>query len=298
MRPALLSLLTCGCGLLDAGADPAVEAHRGAAGYWPQNSRAAMLGSIDAGYDGLEFDLVLTSDDVPVLSHDPWLHEELCTTVAGELLGERVLIQELDLASLQADYLCGGEPDPDNPDAEVLAETVMTFDELLDAIVDAPDMLFHIDIKYEPGDTPEPAAFAEQVMDRFWAADLPNPSYVSANLPELLGAFESYGDDNGYDVVTSLAWPRFPPDTNNTAIALSHELATTVGVEELVALAREGGADGLAIPYQVLDRQQVELARQEGLQIQVWTVNDEALLQRFQRWPLDSIITDYPDFAR
>lgn len=296
---ALLALLATGCGFLDAGTDLVVEAHRGAAAYWPQNSRAAMLGSIAEGFEGLEFDLALTADHVPVLSHDPWLHEDLCTTADGALLDERIYIQDLDLDTLLADYLCGGEPDPENPEAEVVAEEVMTFDELLVALADAdPDMVVHIDVKYEPGMSPGPEVFAEEILSRWFAADLPNPWYVSANLGEALRAFRARGAELGETVPTSLIWPRFPPDGSDTAVALSSELQTLLGVQELVHLARAAEADGLAIPYQVLDRHAVEVARAEGLSVHVWTVNDPDLMARFQRWPLDGIITDRPREAR
>jgi len=283
---------------MDAGYDPVVEAHRGAAGYWPQNSRAAMLGSIDAGYGGLEFDLVLTSDGVPVLSHDPWLHEDLCTTSGGDALGERIFIQDLDLATLQADYLCGGVVDPENPDAEVVAETTMTFDELLEAMVDAPDMLFHIDIKYEPGETPAPEVFAAEVMTRFADADLPNPWFVSANLPELVLAFEDWGDANDFEVDSLVTWPRFTPDTSDAMVAIGNELGSAAGVVDMVSVAEAAGADGVSVPYQVIDRQLAQFTRNQGYFVAVWTVNDQAMLQALQGWPIDAVVTDYPELAR
>ena len=291
-------MLLGGCGFIDAGADPLIEAHRGGAGYWPQNSRTAMLGSIDAGYDGLEFDLVLTSDGVPVLSHDPWLHEDLCTTTAGDALGERIFIQDLELATLQADYLCGGVQDPESLDAEIVAEPVMTFDELLEAMVDAPEMLFHIDVKYEPDETPGPDVFAEEIMSRFVAADLPNPWFVSANLAELVLAFEGWGADNGVDVPSLVTWPRFTPDTSDVMVAVGNELGASTGLVDMVSVADAAGADGVSVPYQVIDRQLAALARSQGLFVAIWTVNDQAMLQALQGWPIDAVVTDYPELAR
>lgn len=299
IRTLPLLLLGAGCGLVDAGLDPVIEAHRGAAGYWPQNSRTAMLGSIEAGYEGLEFDIVLSSDGVPVLSHDPWLHEDLCTWADGEYLSERLYIQDLDLDTLQADFLCGGIAEEAYPDAALVAEPVMSFDELLEAMVDAPaDMLFHIDVKYEPEQTPAPEIFAEEVMSRLVAADLPNPYLVSANLPELLRAFEAWGDANDEDVTSVVTWPRFPDEGNDTLIGLGAELATATGIQDLSAVAGEASADGVSLPYKVVDRQLAKLARQEELMVIVWTVNDPDLLQTFQGWPVDAVVSDFPEGAR
>ena len=283
-----LALLS-GCGLIDAGSDPVIEAHRGATGYWPQNSRSAVYGSVAESFDAIEIDLVLTADLVPVLSHDPWVHEELCTTSSGEVLTSRTLISSLTLAELTADFVCGGIADPDHPNAEVLPETVMTFDEMLIALEDAPSMIVHLDVKYEPGMTAEPADFASEILGRWQASALDNPYYVTANLPELLSAFDAL-----QDVETSLIYPRFPPDSNSTLIALGTQFRHAMGVEELTAVARSAGADGIAIPFQLADRRALETARREGLKVQLWTINDPAHLDRYAKWPVDALITDYP----
>ncbi len=287
-----------GCGFLGAGLHPVVEAHRGAAGYWPQNSRTAMRGSIAAGYEGLEFDLVLTADDVPVLSHDAWLHETLCTLQDGTALDGRILLRDLTLEAVLAGYTCGGVPDPENPDAEVVAETVMTFDELLAELAEAEaDLVVHIDVKYLEGATPEPEVIAPVVLQRWWDADLPQPWYVSADHAGLLLEFRRLADEAGEPIVTSLIWPYFPPDGSDTLVALEAEALAMLGVEDLEDLADDAEADGIAIPWQILDRRQVELARRRGLEVQAWTLNDEDLLTAFSAWPLDALITDYPGRA-
>jgi glycerophosphoryl diester phosphodiesterase len=47
-----------------------VIGHRGAAGVAPENTLEALRAGIDAGADMLEFDIHLTKDNVPVLTHD------------------------------------------------------------------------------------------------------------------------------------------------------------------------------------------------------------------------------------
>lgn len=44
--------------------------HRGAAGLAPENTLEALQAGIEAGADILEFDIRLTKDNIPVLSHD------------------------------------------------------------------------------------------------------------------------------------------------------------------------------------------------------------------------------------
>lgn len=298
MRPALLLLITlASCGLADAPGEPWVEAHRGAAGYWPQNSRTAMLGSLEAGYDGIELDLVLTSDQVPVLAHDPWVHTELCTTADGQALTEQIPIDGLSLAELQSDFLCGGVPDEAWPQAEVVADTVMTLDELLLELHDHPDVIVHLDVKQDPEWTTDADTYAAAILDRWWEADLDNPWYVSSAFPEVTRAFEAYGDQAGEDVITSLSWPAFPHGSSSAVIGVGAELGMSLGTTELVYQARQAQADALALPYAMADWRRVRDVRSQGLMVMLWTLNSEALLRRYHEWPVDALITDIPEEA-
>jgi len=50
-----------------------VWAHRGASALAPENTIAAFLLAAELGADGVELDVQLTRDGVPVVLHDPWL---------------------------------------------------------------------------------------------------------------------------------------------------------------------------------------------------------------------------------
>ncbi|HEY7878686.1 MAG TPA: glycerophosphodiester phosphodiesterase family protein, partial [Gemmatimonadaceae bacterium] len=56
--------------LLDPTARPVI-AHRGAAALAPENTIAAFERAIADGAEGLELDVHVTADDVPVVIHDP-----------------------------------------------------------------------------------------------------------------------------------------------------------------------------------------------------------------------------------
>ncbi|MEZ4322965.1 MAG: glycerophosphodiester phosphodiesterase family protein [Myxococcota bacterium] len=292
MLRSLTLLALCAC------ADPptpVIEAHRGAAGYYPQNSRTAMLASMDDGYAGLEMDVVLTADGVPVLSHDPWVHETLCERVDGAPMEARVRIDGLLLEELQETYLCGGLPDPAFPNAVLHAESMMTFDELVAALrFTEASLRVHIDVKFEPGWTPPPEAFADAVLSRWFEADPPQSFYVSSGHAEALRAFEDWGSANAKDVPTSLSWPSAPLDADAVRTGLSAELRRALGLEDPVRLAEDAGADGVALYYELAERHMVASARARGLDVALWTLNDPALLSAHARWPVTSLITDFP----
>lgn len=65
----LLFIVSCG-NILMAQQRPIVIAHRGASGYLPEHTLAAKAFAYACGTDYLEQDIVLTSDDVPIVVHD------------------------------------------------------------------------------------------------------------------------------------------------------------------------------------------------------------------------------------
>ena len=83
LKHSLIILLTVASSA--AGAEKVVIAHRGASGYLPEHTLAAKVLAYGMGADFLEQDLVLTSDDVPVVLHDVYL--EAVTDVQNKFPG-------------------------------------------------------------------------------------------------------------------------------------------------------------------------------------------------------------------
>jgi glycerophosphoryl diester phosphodiesterase len=296
----VLLLASAGCGLLDAPGAPRLVAHRIGSGNYPENSRSALAAALREGYPSLETDLVLTRDRVPVLSHDPWVDAAKCTYTPDSEGAEprrlpadsRLLIQNLTLEELLRDYRCGGLGDPAKPGAVRVAESYVTLDELLTQVRGHPDVLLHLDIKQDPVFTQSPEVFAEEILSRVNAAALPNPFYISSTEGPLIKAFKAR-----QSVQALLIWPSFSADTSNTVTAITLELQRKLGFKELIQLARDAGADGIAVNYATADRAALESVRQAGMKTAVWTANTEGQLAVFCRWPLDYLITDYVERA-
>jgi glycerophosphoryl diester phosphodiesterase len=73
-------------------AHPSVIAHRGVSGEAPENTAAAFRLALETGVDGVELDVHLSSDGVPVVLHDPFLER----TTSG-----RGLVAQQSLAALK-----------------------------------------------------------------------------------------------------------------------------------------------------------------------------------------------------
>ena len=274
---------------------PLIEAHRAGAGYWPQNSASAVNGAIRSGFEGLEVDLGLTRDGVAVLHHDPFLSSPSCSRANGAELSERVRLDQLRLGRLQDTYVCGGAPDPDFPGAEVVAEPVMAFPEFL-AMLEGADsrMQVHLDVKFEPGWTRPAEDFAQAILDPWWASELPQPLVVTANTSVALVAFENHARVNGRDLTTLRIHPLAPVDSSAVAVGLGAEADRLLGKADYLALIDEAQADGIAVNFEVAEREQLAWVQAAGFQTALWTVNEADALRFYAQWPVDFLITDYP----
>src|SRR5580658_8794427 len=56
---------------------PQVHGHRGARAVLPENTIPAFEYAIQAGADAVEMDVAVSSDNVPVISHDPHINSGL-----------------------------------------------------------------------------------------------------------------------------------------------------------------------------------------------------------------------------
>lgn len=100
---------------------PFVWAHRGASSLAAENTLSAFLLAVELGAPGIELDVQLTRDGVPVILHDPWLwsngSELLLRPPSSELVKlERVSLSACDWSELKGvpiTHRCGGkEPIP------------------------------------------------------------------------------------------------------------------------------------------------------------------------------------------
>lgn len=131
----------------DGAARPFVWAHRGASALQPENTLRAFLAAAELGADGMEFDIQLTRDGVPVVIHDPTLWTD------GEQLHLRNLthdaalrplwIGELDWSELAETpvVLLNGEREP-----------LIRFEQVLEAV---PDWIW-LDVELKAGWTYDP----------------------------------------------------------------------------------------------------------------------------------------------
>lgn len=294
-RLALPYLLACE---VNQRTPPIIEAHRGGAAAFPENSAAAFENSFANGVKSVEFDVVVTLDGVPILHHDAWLSPDKCTYANGEALdpANRLLIAKHNWQDIRNRFVCGGIPQDEFPNAEVLAKPILSLAEFLEIAEGYPEVRLHYDIKFEPHFSVDANTMAEQIVNVINERDVLNPQYMTAFQPEMLNSLKERTD-----IELSLDWPLFTehldPTSSDTITALRAEYAATTGLVDYVSATRKAGAAGIGVPYQIIDWHQVNAAQYADLNVQVWTLNTPALLNQYCDWPVDFIITDIPEAA-
>ena len=136
---------------------PFVLGHRGASHAAPQNTLAAFRKAADAGADGIELDVHLSRDGVPVVIHDNSV--DATTDGAG-------LVRELTLSQLKA-LDAGVRFDAPHADASFAGERIPTLEEVL---VEVGSRLL-VNVELKAGQTAALVAAVVDLVRRMEMAD-------------------------------------------------------------------------------------------------------------------------------
>jgi glycerophosphoryl diester phosphodiesterase len=256
---ALAGLLLMGLAPPAAGGSrPAIAAHRGGARLWPENSLAAFRGAIRLGVDLVELDVHQTRDGEVVVLHDPTV--ERTTTGQGAL--RDLAWGELQTLSIRD---AAGERVPRL--AEVLALLQPTSVGLL------------LEIKVGPGGDRYPG-IEERVLGLVQAAGLAGRTTVMA-----------------FEWATLERLRALSAPVRLTGLLSQRGAERLGGVGSAATRLRALGAHDLGIERTLLTPEAVRAARDAGLSIGVWTVNEPEDLRRALEAGVDYVTTDQPDLA-
>lgn len=212
---------------------PLIIGHRGASAVAPENTIAAFEAAIQAGADGIEFDVRLSSDGVPVVIHDETLYR-----TAG--VRRRV-------GSMTCNELNGFE-------VPSLAQVFELFE--------SNDLILYLEMK-EVAVAEECCRLIEQyrfkdrvIFECFEHSALKTVKNINATF-RIASLFQ-------------------PP----ASFILKRALAV--------------GADEIAVHHRLTNKRLVEKARNAGLKVVTWTVDDPAWLERAREFDIHALITNDP----
>ena len=261
LSPGIVLMIIAG--ILSAGSarpTPQVLAHRGASGYAPETTLASYRMALQMKVDYLELDLQMTADGELVAIHDTTVDR---TTNGKGPVGSKTLdqLKELDAGSWFNRVF------PDKARNEYVGEKIPTLQEIIDLAKPTPAGLY-IELK-----SPElyPPDFEAKLL-----------SILRRNKFEQRVLVQSFNAHSVEKMKSLDAGIR-------TALLVGNLSGEPVGA------ALKVRANELAINYELLTPDIVKRARDNGLTIAVWTVDEVDAMKRMIELGVDRIITNYPD---
>ncbi|HKY29300.1 MAG TPA: glycerophosphodiester phosphodiesterase [Pyrinomonadaceae bacterium] len=225
---------------------PLIIGHRGAAAVAPENTLASFERAMRDGADGIEFDVRLSRDGIPVVIHDPTL------TRTASINREVAKMPAAELASF---------------DVPNLHEVLTQFKQR--------DALLNIELKSERGEL----ALANAVVQAIQNESMTTKVLVSSFDMTLISEVKRI--DNSIRTA-ALFEPR---------ISRPFDLVRKL---KLIDVARAHDADAIALHHRLVSSPMVEKARQAGLEVVVWIVDNPQWVARARKLGITALITNNP----
>ncbi|QRX83461.1 glycerophosphodiester phosphodiesterase [Glaciimonas sp. PAMC28666] len=246
---------------------PKIVAHRGGGTMAPENTLAGIRCGLSHGYRAVEFDVMLSSDGIPVLMHDPVLGR----TVRG--MGKVNHLTAAQLTVMDAGSWFG---------PAFAGEPVCTFERAI-RFCQQNDIWMNVEIKPAEGCEVETgrivAKMAQACFATEVAAHIAVPSAMTAaNLP-LLSSF-------------SLEALRA---AQVAVVAIPRGLLATVIKNDWLEQCQEVAAVSLHTNHKFLSPVQVNAVKESGYGLFCYTVNSRKRGAEILAWGVDGFCTDRID---
>lgn len=246
---------------------PLIIGHRGASAVAPENTLAAFKRAIQVGADGVEFDVRLAGDGVPVVIHD----ETLKRTALVQRRVAELSAAELQQLNVGSWFSRSRKASTD----EFAAEGIPTLQQVFELFASSQALLY-LEMKCDPSQRTQLAAACCRL--------LPDNSLRPRVIVECfdLAAIEEVKNIEPGIRTAALFQPK-----------LSRPHSMLMG-QHLIDQAKAAGADEIALHYRLANHRVVDKAKLVGLKVVVWTVDHPTWIQRAQRFGIDALITNDP----
>lgn len=248
-------------------AKPLIIAHRGASAIAPENTLAAFSRAIEAGADGVEFDVRLSKDGLPVVMHDATL-----ARTAG--IDGRVA----DLTAEQLSRLDAGSwfntARPARARSEFASEGIPSLQAAL-SLLEAISGPIYIELKCERERDVSPLveAVCREISKSPLLGQIILKSFRLGVIPQARAIL---------------------PGVRTAGLFAPQVMRLLRKEKYLIDIAKELGADHLSVHKSLASRKFVRKAAKRGMPVTVWTVNTTRWIPRAAKRGFYAVITDDP----
>jgi glycerophosphoryl diester phosphodiesterase len=245
---------------------PFIIGHRGASAIAPENTLCAFERALLDGADGIEFDVRLARDSVPVVIHDASLRRTgLREGLIAQLSSSE--LSEIDVGTwFNQRHLAAAQPAYSN---ERIATLAQVFE-----MMKARGAILYVEMKCA---APECDALASEVARLVRAHSLIDRVVVESFTLEAIAEIK-----------------RHAPEIRTAALFEPKLSRPLLSARRIVAQALHHGADEIALHRTLATRRVVAAARGRGLKTVVWTVDSPAWISRALDFGIHALITNKP----
>jgi len=290
------------------GAPPLVIAHRGASGLRPEHSQAAYQLALDLGADVIEPDLVMSSDGVLIVRHDPYLSHSTDIANRPEFADRRAQMMGREdwwissFTAAELTTLTASQTMADRDQSYNGQYPVLTFDQFLDFVA-AEQERCACEIAIEP-EVKYPGELTAMGLDPLPAliASLDAHDLNRAEAPVVIQSFDAdFLERLNAQTDVPLAMLYAGPDAEGAnaggrSLEEVAQFADGIGAYKSLLFTEDGDSTGF-----------VQDAHDLGLVVHVWTVRDDRApvvgetvqdeLRALYAEGVDGVFTDFPGTA-
>ncbi len=248
------------------GKKPLIIAHRGASAVAPENTLAAFEKALDDGAEGIEFDVQLAKDGVPVVVHD----ENLSRLSGTENFVADLTVEELQKLDVGSWFNSANTRFANDNFSN---EIIPTLEELFDFLKSYKGLLY-VELKCE---TKTAEKLVRAVCEVIKQTNL---------LPQIvLKSFYLQTLTRAKEILPEI----------RTATLFSPKIMSVLRKRRhILDEAEKFRADEISIHYSLATKSLVEKARNRGLPTTIWTADNPLWVKRAQDFGINAIITNHP----
>jgi glycerophosphoryl diester phosphodiesterase len=256
------------------------QGHRGCRGLMPENSIEGFLHALQFPIQTLEMDVVVSKDEVVVVSHEPWFSDEICSCEGLENNN----IFEMSYADIKK-IDCGSKTHPRFPHQKKMKTYKPSLIEVVQAVrtycVENNRELprFNIELKSQPEwdvkYIPEVHVFVERVFQTIRSLGIEDRTTIQSFDSRIINRFRTFKSN------------------------LQFAFLTESDEDPLKQLEVLNEIPHIFSPnYKTLDADKVNKIKKLKMLVIPWTINDIETMHKMISLGVDGIITDYPNLIQ
>ncbi|SHN20586.1 glycerophosphodiester phosphodiesterase [Gracilibacillus kekensis] len=231
-----------------------IYAHRGASKHAPENTMPAFELGYKQGADGIETDVQLTKDGIPVLIHDETVNRTTNGTGSVKDFTYEELLT-LDAGSWKSSSYKGTK--------------IPTLDDLL-AWNKEKNLKLNVELKNNIISYPD---IEKIVIEKLKSYNMVENTVISSFNHKSIALLDSLN------------------------VKIDYALLTSKRTSGIISFSKEIHAKGIHIRYRLLSNRLVTNAKQNGLYVAVYTVNNPLSISKVLRLECHAMFTDVPELA-